>query len=499
MTFPRRRVSLSGGVLASLVALTLSQAAPALAAVPVAPTLVTIGQAAEQDVPALPGSEPDTLVEPDVAVSPLNPLVAVAVAHDGRYPDGGAVGISYAWTADGGRHWEHHPLPGVTATTGGPAVWERASDPVLAFDADGSVYASVLLFNSGCDTAVTVSRSTDGGRTFGAPVYAHRSPTCDVSDDKNTLVVDNSPRSPHRGRLYQFWTPFLTDSAGNADGSPQYLVWSDDHGASWSAPVAVSPPHANTQNSAPMLRPDGVLIDSYLDYGPNGSAEGSEAEEARHEAAKQAATAPTAAAVQEGGPDLVTRISTDGGATWSDGTVIAHNIGQGPAGIRCCLPSATADPVTGRMFVAWNGSETSQVLLARSDDGLHWSKPRQVNPTDSARESVNVDVSAYRGTVAVSYGMVSQGRFAQQYLATSTNGEKFTSPLQLGPTIDYAFAAQAFGIFPGDYIGTAMQGNTLYAVWCVSSQPASATAQFHQVEYAANLEVVRHPHPNRSR
>ena len=99
------------------------------------------------------------------------------------------------------------------------------------------------------------SKSVDGGRTFAEPVVAHRSASCDVSDDKNWLVVDTSPDSPHRGRLYQFWTPFLTDMFGNADGSPQALVWSDDGGATWSDPVNVSAPHANTQNSQPMLRP----------------------------------------------------------------------------------------------------------------------------------------------------------------------------------------------------------------------------------------------------
>jgi len=89
-----------------------------------------------------------------------------------------------------------------------------------------------------------------------------------VSDDKNWLVVDDSATSPHKGRLYQFWTPFLTDIFGNSDGSPQALVYSDDSGRTWSQPVSVSPPHANSQNSQPMLRPNGHLVDAYLDYGP---------------------------------------------------------------------------------------------------------------------------------------------------------------------------------------------------------------------------------------
>jgi hypothetical protein len=151
---------------------------PALAAGPRPPAVRHVGQIARQDVPTLPGSERDTLVEPDVAVSPRNPDIAVAVAHDGRYPDGGAVGIETSWTHDGGATWHHKPLPGVTATTGGKSVWARASDPVVAFGPGGSVYVSTSGVQHGCDSGVLVSRSDDGGRTFGAP--RTRAPECDV-------------------------------------------------------------------------------------------------------------------------------------------------------------------------------------------------------------------------------------------------------------------------------------------------------------------------------
>lgn len=93
--------------------------------------------------------------------------------------------------------------------------------------------------------------------------------------------MDTSAGSPHRGRLHQFWTPFLTYLFGDADGSPQALVVSDDGGATWSAAVNVRAPHANTQNSEPMLQPNGTKVDSYLDDGPNASAEGPEAADAQ--------------------------------------------------------------------------------------------------------------------------------------------------------------------------------------------------------------------------
>jgi hypothetical protein len=190
-------------LVAASIAVVGLAAAPAGAAD--APVVQYVQQIDRQDIPPLPGSEPDTLVEPDVAVSPLDANIAVAAAHDGRYPDGGAVDISYAWTHDGGHTWHHAPVPGLTTSVGG--VWDRASDPVLAFGPDGSAYLSALVFDNGCASGVTVSRSTDGGHTFGAPMVVHRSNSCNYSDDKNFLVIDNGANSPHRGRLYQFWTP----------------------------------------------------------------------------------------------------------------------------------------------------------------------------------------------------------------------------------------------------------------------------------------------------
>jgi hypothetical protein len=465
------------------------RAATTAAAATSPPSVRTVSRIAVQDLPALPGSEPDTLAEPDVAVSPRSSRIAVAVAQDGRYPDGGAVGISYSWTRDAGLHWHHQPLPGVTSATGAEPTWARATDPVAAYDAAGRAYVSTLLFNTGCDSAVAVSRSTDGGRTFGAPVLVHRSSTCAVADDKNWLVVDTQRGSPHRGRLYQFWTPFLTDPFGNADGSPQAVAWSDDQGQTWSNPVAVSAPHANTQNSQPMFRRDGTVVDSYLDSGDQPDGEGPEAAQARHTATR----VPPRTAAETSTSKIVTRVSRDGGATWTDGGVVTEDVGEGPAGIRCCLPTAISDPVTGRMYVAWVPTDPRNLLLSTSTDGRRWSAPRRVNTTRSAWV-VNADVAAYGGTVAVSYGVTNadtaHDRFARQFLASSRDaGAHFTSAVAFGPVSDYAGAAQARGIFPGDYIGTALRGNRLYAVWCVSKRPSRAGARFHQVEYGATFDV----------
>ncbi|MGI8576437.1 MAG: sialidase family protein [Nocardioidaceae bacterium] len=456
--------------------------------------VVHVGQIGQQDVPALPGSEPDTLVEPDVAVSPVNSDVAVAVAHDGRYATGGAVGIEYAWTHDGGATWQHRPLPGLTFATGGPKRWIRASDPVAAFGPDGTAYVSTLLINAGCYGAVAVSRSTNGGQTFTPPVLAHFTNTCTVSDDKNWLVVDNSDTSPHKGRLYQFWTPFLTDMFGNPDGSPQAMVYSDDHGRTWSSPVNVSPPHANTQNSQPMLLPDGTIVDSYIDFGKFAASDGPEAA-----GLSQSLTGKSQAAPGKSQTVITTRISTNGGRTWKAGGTITRDLGGGAPGVRCCLPSATTDAVTGQMYAVWSSqSDPTKVDLSSSSDGIHWSAPVVVNPRTSSKLTVNADVSARANIVAVSFGLTNAhtmgGRFAEQNVAISHDGgATFRPPVSVGPRSNYAYAAQAGGIFPGDYIGSAMANGRLYVVWCVSSKPKNPAAKYHQVLYGATFGGLKQP------
>lgn len=464
------------------------------------PRVVADGIVTQQDVPSRPGSETDTVVEPDVAVDPTDERNAVAAAHDSRYPDGGAVGISVAWTRDAGRHWQHRPVPHITTATGG--AYDRASDPVVAFGPDGTAYLSVLVFmEASCPTAVLVLRSTDGGASWGRPHVAHRSASCTVSDDKNWLVVDTGARSPHRGRLYQFWTPFLfaDEAEVNYLGSPQAVRWSDDHGTTWSRTSYVTALDHGTQNSQPMIRADGSIVDTFYDFGagartpdlvPGGSPE-SAPREPRARARALAATDP----IDATGPiEAVT--SVDGGRTWSAETEVTALGGGFADGVRCCLFGADIDAVTGTMHVAWLGgvADTDPVYASSSTDGVRWTAPVKVSRRDvSGIQNVNVDVSARGGEVYVSYGRRSQpdraGGFVRQQLAVSEDGGRhFEAPVPVGPVSTLAYAAQAGGYFPGDYIGTAVSKHYLYLAWAVSSPPpASSTSAFHQVIWGVTL------------
>lgn len=117
-------------------------------------------------------AEPDTVVEPDVAVNPTNGSNAVAAAHDSRFPDGGAVAISAAWTKDAGRHSATAGGPSRTRTVGSSDSWSRCRTTVVAASAlhSGSVRSrpsSMPLRRTATSPATTSApRSRRGGCTW---------------------------------------------------------------------------------------------------------------------------------------------------------------------------------------------------------------------------------------------------------------------------------------------------------------------------------------------
>lgn len=487
-------------VVAALVTAALLPPTAASAAPGTLPVLQS-GVVTRQDVAPQPGSEPNTVVEPDVAVDQANPQIAVAAAQDGRFPDGGAVAISVAWTADGGGTWHHMPAPGITTATGG--VWERASDPVVAFGPDGTAYLSVLVVNlddpcPGQASAILVLTSPDGGRTWSAPHTVQRSNTCRVSDDKNWLVVDSSPASPHLGRVYQFWTPFMYDASGNFTGAPQVVRWSDDHGQTWSATSNVTPNRHATQNSQPMILADGSVVDTYYDFGTAAVAPMATPAPGSGSASPLRRDTGAAPAIVNNTGTIYASRSDDGGQSWSLIAEVAANGGGYAPGVRCCLFAADIDRTTGILYVAFEGAglgNTDPVFVAASPDGgFLWTNPVQASQGDThGIQRVNVDVVAQSGSVYVSYGTRTNpgqnGGTVQQQLSVSSNrGTTFGAPESIGPRSELEYAAQAGGYFPGDYIGEAIAAGKLYVVFAVSSQPpASSSSPYHQVIWGVTL------------
>src|SRR3954447_4479626 len=161
--------------------------------------------------------QPDTQIEPSIAVNPANPCNVVTAYQEGRIDSGGDATNGYTTSTDCGATWKYGELPGLTTYGQGTAVeqggyFERASDAVVAFGPDNTVYANSLVFDSsgqsesgGLRSGMAVNVSHNGGLTWGPPVI-FQDDQIDGTNDKNWIVVDNSDApGHHKGRVYVVW------------------------------------------------------------------------------------------------------------------------------------------------------------------------------------------------------------------------------------------------------------------------------------------------------
>jgi hypothetical protein len=137
-----------------------------------------------------------TEVEPDTFAFGNTIVSAFQV---GRFTStSGATNIGFATSTDGGSTWINGFLPGTTASATPAGPWQRVSDPVVAFDARHNVWLISLLGLNGPGTnPVLTSVSTDGGRSWSNPVI-----TASGDLDKNWIVCDNTSSSPFFGTCY---------------------------------------------------------------------------------------------------------------------------------------------------------------------------------------------------------------------------------------------------------------------------------------------------------
>src|SRR4051795_7016507 len=153
--------------------------------------------------------QPDTQIEPSIAVNPANPRNAVAAYQEGRISNGGDATNGFTTTFDGGETWMQGELPGLTTAPGQGGEFERASDAVVAFGPNNTVYANSLVFDfnvgNGLRSGMAVNVSKDGGRTWSKPVI-FQDDQVGGTNDKNWIVVDNSDApGHHKGRVYVVW------------------------------------------------------------------------------------------------------------------------------------------------------------------------------------------------------------------------------------------------------------------------------------------------------
>lgn len=165
---------------------------------------------------------------PTITVDPRNPSVLLSGSNS--IEEGAERWYS---STDGGQSW--------TTGTVTPQVEKLLttcpSDPGVAIDRSGTEYFSfdrVTPCSAEAPSKIYVATRDGPDGPWSAPVLVARLGTARL-DDKPAIAVDNSPRSPHAGRVYVAWARISRRVVYSI-----VLSHSDDRGRTWSPPVKVN-------------------------------------------------------------------------------------------------------------------------------------------------------------------------------------------------------------------------------------------------------------------
>jgi hypothetical protein len=403
-------------------------------------------------------SQHETSVEPD---SFAWGSTVVATYQVGRFQNGGASNIGFSVSRNAGRTWQSGLLPSLTVESTPPGAEQRASDPAVAYDSVHGVWLIVTLPLMP-DTVIAVSRSSDGLH-WGAPIQLARGPLL----DKEWIACDNSALSPFRGRCYVAYT----------DDQLHRLVTqtSTDGGFTWGPPVRVTTDLIGAQ---PVVRPDGSLVILAADLptesvGPGSSFAGT----------------------------LVSFRSDDGGATFSEGSLVSNFGWHRPSGMRAIpLPSAAVGP-DGTVYAAWHacGSGTTcaanQIVISQSRDGFTWTPPVAVTSGANDHFLTGLDADPVRpGRLALVYALFQPGscatvcRLAIGFTSSSNGGARWSAQKRLDVTpYSEDWIPDAGGRMVGDYFSVSFAGNRAVPVFTLAEPPLAG--RFREAIFAASLPV----------
>jgi hypothetical protein len=412
-------------------------------------------------------SQHATEVEPDTFAFGST---VVATFQVGRFFDGGATDIGFVRSGNGGKSWGPPGfLPGLTFSAGAASPFERVSDPSVAFDAVHRAWliSSIPLLPSLSVPTVFVSRSTDDGRTWSAPVSIPPPVSNSVDLDKNWTVCDNGASSPFRGHCY-------TELDNFGDGDRELMSTSTDGGLTWSTPIQTAG-HDKGLGGQPVVQPTGRVIVPFESL--NGQ--------------------------------IQAFSSDDGGASWSPGRKVAAIAFHSVAGDLRTSPLPSAEVAAdGTVYVAWEDCRfrthcsANDIVLSKSSDGVTWSAPVRV-PIDPVTSTVDhfipglaVDptTSASDTHLALTYYFYPNAncggacRLQVGFISSPDGGAHWGNATQLaGPMALSEIAQTSQGPMVGDYISTSFSRGSAVTVFPVGKTPAAAA--FDEATYATNAPL----------
>lgn len=410
-------------------------------------------------------SQHATEVEPDTFAFGTT---VVGAFQTGRFFDGGSSDIGFATSQDRGKTWVHGFLPSITVNSTPAGPYDRVSDPSVAYDAKHGAWLILSLpLNGGSGKAVVVSRSTDGGLNWGAPVTVS---TTTGFYDKTWIACDNTKTSPHYGNCYATW-----DDA-NA-GDLLLSSTSSDGGLSWGAKKTTAN-NAAGLGGQPLAQPNGDVV------------------------------VPVLSAFAD---RILAYKSTNGGTSWGSSTLVSTISDHEVAGSLRTepLPSAEVDGA-GKVYVVWHdcrfrsGCASNDIVMSTSTNGTTWTAPVRI-PIDATSSTVDhfipglaVDRNSSGSTarLALTYYFYPNTNCTQSTCklsvgfvssvdggATWSTAQTLAGPMNLS---DVADTSQGFMV--GDYISTSFVGAKAVPIFAIAK--AKSGSVFDEAMYASKLLVT---------
>jgi hypothetical protein len=358
------------------------------------------------------------------------------------------------------------PLPPSRTNNG----FDFGSDPGVAFDSQGNAYYSyiIVFFSKGGainGTEMAVAHSTDHGAHWAA-TYFNLQTGEGQFNDKPMITVDTGSGEGHRtDRIYVAWDNATGNSSSEKNGNNVLLSYSDDHGASFSAPTNVSGSFTGKTGGIgadPYVTDAGVLHVAWQDYAHGVIADAS---------------------------------STDGGATFGPPHAIALVGGfefDPPAqASRGALVYPACDSYGSALYCSYmdetNGKTT--IYVAKSTDGgTSWTSHAVPSGGDQFNQWLAVDHSTGAINVAY-YDTGTAGATSTLYtLARSFDGASWTAaPVANSPTDESCCAPSVnLGNQYGDYEGIAAADGIVRPVW-TDRRPAVIALGLREEVFTATL------------
>jgi hypothetical protein len=421
--------------------------------------------------------------ETAVAYNVSDPDIAVAAAND--YVSGGVVVMR---TSDSGRNWASTRISPQFA---GTRDFCTGGDPGVAYSRrDHAFYISQLCFFRALPfSEVQVYKSVDNGATWtpgrqaarAASNFDYATGTVDDSifNDKELIAVDNTPSSPHYGRIYVTYTKFHLQPDGFSDYCPLQLSYTDSIPTSnpvlstWSH-TAIQPDNPGgdgtgssaNQFSDPVVERNGTLDVGFVSENCNDSVD----------------------------PHLLFQKSTDGGQTFLPSAVQIDKAGQyadfqdagnddtiPPTHFRAPnTPSLAYSPRTGSLLFVYQNNinrPTSQADISyqtSTDGGLNWSDAAFLSTDSSGQPAGNDQFFPWAASDESGRFYViwfdrrldpANVRINTWQAVSSTDAASFASAKISSSDWDPNLGFFTSGAFIGDYNGLAASTRAVYAVW----------------------------------